>query len=267
MREQGYLYIASGKGCVNSAMLSAKSLRQYDREAYITLVTDVDPGAAVFDEVVIREHNASNRGENLFYKVRNIYGGATCENTLFVDADTYFYGDPSELFRILDHFDVCMAKAPADANLAPLDGDPLTGYTPYNTGVILFRKNADTEKLFGDWEKLHRRNVTAAPEMGYPWPDQVAFMEALLPSKARMYALSAVWNARFPFPISLNGPVMIAHGRHDDYEWLRRRMNGTLAPRCWDPARQKCTRPLAPRIRAMRRRMRRAIRRFKRQSS
>jgi len=266
MREKGYLYIASGKGCVKSASLSVKSLRRWDGDAHITLVTDADPGAGVFDEVVIRGHNASNRGENLFYKVRNIYGGSPYEKTLFLDADTYFYGDPSGLFGLLDHFDVCMAKAPADANLAPLEGEPLPGYTPYNTGVILFRKNGVTEKLFTDWERLHRRNVTADPELGYPWPDQVAFMEALLGSEARMYALSAVWNARFPFPISLNGPVMIAHGRHDDYEELGRRINASPAPRCWDPGRQKCIRPLAPRIRKLKRGVRRAFRRFRRRS-
>lgn len=266
MTGRGYLYIASGKGCVKSALLSAKSLRRCDRGAHITLVTDADPGDAVFDEVVIRGHNASNRGENLFYKVRNIYGGAPYEKTLFVDADTYFYGDPSGLFGLLDHFDVCMTKAPADANLAPLDGERLTGYTPYNTGVILFRKGEAMEKLFSDWENLHQRNVTADPELGYPWPDQVAFMEALLHSEARMYVLSAVWNARFPFPISLNGPVMIAHGRHDDYEELGRRINSNSAPRCWDPERQKCIRPLTPRIRKLRRWMRRAFRRFKRRS-
>lgn len=243
IREKGYLYVAcdSGEGrYVQEAVTSARSLKENDNNAHITLVTNREADEEVFDNVMIRGGSAANWREGLAYKTKHIYGTSPYEKTFFVDSDTFFYEDCSTLFKLLDYFDVCMSTAPAEANASVVDGKPLTGYIPYNTGVILHKKNSHNEFLFTEWCEIFGARISGNHEWKEHESDQTAFMDALLKSESRVYVLPSVWNARIPFFMPLNDTVKIVHGRCKDYEALRPRINRSASHRCWNPLTNKC---------------------------
>lgn len=234
---QGYLYIACGEKFVQQAIISANSLRRVDKKAHITLITDHSIENNVFNYIIICPMDYS-----LIDKVRYIYEKSPYEKTFFLDVDTYFYDDCKELFKLLDYFNICMAAAPAEREVV-IEGKSLIGYRPYNTGVILFRKNKHNEHLFKEWYRIfvERLNSNQCEKHINPEEtDQASLGLALLHSDARVYVFPNIWNARVPFFINLKGEVKIIHGWELDYEQMRPIINETTAQRCWDPFKQKC---------------------------
>jgi hypothetical protein len=135
-----------------------------------------------------------------------------------------------------------MAAAPGDLNEPVIDGKPLTSCFPYNTGVIAFKKNQQTEILFKAWHEIYEKKLRGG-SLRESESDQTSFMEASLKSETKVYVLPSIWNARVFTYVFLNGSVKIVHHRlrqKDDYEQLRKRLNEETGPRCWDPQRKKC---------------------------
>jgi hypothetical protein len=241
--EEGYLYVVydSDEGrYTKEAVRSARSLKKNDRSAHISLVTNREADEDVFDNVIIRRGDATNWREGLAYKTKHVYETSPYQKTFFLDSDTFFYEDCSMLFNLLDYFDVCMSTAPAEENASVVDGKPLAGYIPYNTGVVLHKKNTHNEFLFGEWSKIFKKRIRENHAWKDYESDQTAFMDALLKSESRVYVLASVWNARIPFFMPLNGEVKIVHGRCKDYEALRARINSSASHRCWNPLANKC---------------------------
>jgi hypothetical protein len=237
----GYLYVACGDpkfAC--EASRSAASLRRVTPDAHVTLIADRPLDQDVFDDVLVRPADGAGWREGLSYKVRHLYASSPYERTFFVDSDTYFYEDCTPLFDILRYFDLCVASAPFDLHEPVVEGRPLRGYTPYNSGVIVFRRGAVNQQLFTDWFDIFQAKLSSGVLERTGESDQTAFMEALLHRPARAYVLPAVWNARIPFYLPLRGFVKIVHGRHEDYEALRGRINSTDQARVWDPVMQRC---------------------------
>ncbi|MEO0759417.1 MAG: hypothetical protein AAFY78_21375 [Cyanobacteria bacterium J06648_16] len=239
---KGYLYVASGDRFVREAMNSAQSLRNVDETANITLVTDKAVDSELFDHVIVRPANPQTYKHGLLYKVAHIYQASPYDETLFLDSDTYICERCDHLFDLLEFFDVAIAPDPTDVNRArPSESaKPLKATDIYNTGVILFKKNQRNAELFGRWLELYQRKLdqgTVGREN-----DQTSFMEAWLPSAAKIYVLSQAWNARTPFFFTLNQSVKIIHGRHKDIEAIRAKLNKPHPSRhrCWLPVHEKC---------------------------
>ncbi|MGF1481368.1 MAG: hypothetical protein ACFB4I_18115 [Cyanophyceae cyanobacterium] len=239
---KGYLYTATGKQFIQEATRSAQSLRKIDKQAHITLVTDEHLDSGLFDNVVIKPANIQTRKEGLLYKVKNIYQSSPYQETLFLDSDTYVCESCDSLFELLEFFDIAIAPDPTDPFWAksPSSLKRIKACAPYNTGVIAFKKNQKNETLFREWldiyqnkiinKEIHREN------------DQTSFMEAWLKSDAKIYVLAHSWNARTPFFITLNQSVKIIHGRHKNYDLIRKKLNQPLYSkhRCWLPVHEKC---------------------------
>jgi hypothetical protein len=235
MAREGYLYIASGRRYVDEAVASAKSLRRVDEAASITLVTDKPMTSDVFDDVVIRPMEVDSWKTGLAYKVCHMYDGSSYDRVFFVDTDTFFCGDCSEVFALLDYYDLCIADAPNDTSEVSLGNGALEGYYPYNTGVIVFRKNDVNRELFQRWFDTYQKKASRYPH------DQGPLMEALLESRSRVYVLRNVYNARPNFHVSfMAGKVKLIHGRPEDFERVRRLLNATPVNRSWDPVAQAC---------------------------
>ncbi|MGC9504483.1 hypothetical protein [Baaleninema sp.] len=253
----GYIYVATGHKYVQEAAVSAKSLKNVDRHANITLVTDCPTKETVFDRVEIealagRKSQGKEDGQNetaydsnwiaaLLYKVKHMYEPSPYEKTLFLDTDTYIYDSCDELFDLLDYFDLCISIAPGERAHPYIDGKPMRGYVPYNTGVIAYRKNEKVQRFFAAWDRIYTEKLYNNSLNHVGESDQTAFMEAWLEVDIKIYVLPHnIWNARLPFFMLLNDPVRIVHGRHSDYEKLRTKLNSYLGHRCWHPQREEC---------------------------
>lgn len=249
--DRGYLFVTCGnRSFLQEAAVAAGSIRRVDPRAHITLVDDHAPGdlddesLKVFDTAIESSSDLrvqSSPSENariwkngVLYKVRNMYSQSPYEYTFFADSDTYFLEDCSHLFDLLDFFDICIAQAPGDQSLISHEGKELVGYTPYNSGVMLFRKSDRVRQLFEDWEKFFIENFEIYRG------NQPALMHAFLHSDCSVYVLQNLYNARFTKYERFAGRVKVLHGRHADLERVARKINRTSTKRVWFPGVEEC---------------------------
>jgi len=240
--ECGYLYIAYGETFIKEAIVSAKSLRQVDPDAHITIITNKKFKNNLFNNIrFIELQNITDR-KDFKYRVDNIYKESPYNKTFYIDTDTYFFYACRELFELVDYFDILIAPAPADTHLVYRNKAPLEGYYPYNCGVIIYKRTIRCEMFFQKWNKIYKQKYEEKTFQNNEL-DQTAFMEALLDSEIRTYALPNMYNARLPFYISLNYEgcfVKLVHGRFSDYGKLKKRINNISKRRVWDPVKKKC---------------------------
>ena len=244
----GFLYVIWGdQRFVREVCGSVTSLRRHSPGAHATVVCDVPPAAlpqlsSCLDRVITQPIDPRVARELLphlagfTYKVRNMYEHAPYERTCFVDSDTYFLADFQPLFDILDYFDMAMTLPPGDITPTRANGKELQGYTPYNTGMILFKKGERTERFFDRWSFWQG----ALDEPDYTGSDQETFMRALLDVPCRICVLQSTWNTRTQVYERLRGPVRLIHGRHADFEAIARNINITSDTRVWVPGVDLC---------------------------
>lgn len=243
--KKGYLYVISGSRKYHEeALTSLESLRAVDPEAHITLITDkgssdADRYRRQFDHVVAVEERVDKDigwKEALLFRVRHLYELSPYKLTFFLDSDTYFIENCRCLFDILRYYDMALAHGANDRNNARVEGEVLEGYTPYNMGVILFKKGETTQDFFERWLRTYTNDLERLPH------DQPAAMEALALSDCRVYVLQNNWNARFVFVEKYVDRVRLLHGRHEDLGAVARSVNNTSWGRLWIPKFDACIR-------------------------
>jgi hypothetical protein len=243
--ERGYLYVAAGaQKYIDEASISARSLKQVVADAHVTLISDHDFKSDVFDNIVVRTGgDFSSYRAALAYRVDHVYDCSPYKYTFAVDTDTYFCESCEPLFDLLEYFDLCMASAPGDMHVPVIDGKKLVAYTPYNCGAIAFRKNVHNAELFAQWRAIYREKLESGELEKTKGTDQTSFMQALLHSPSRVYVMANIWNARTTKYIALKDTVKLVHGRHENYEQIKQRLNPTRLGRCWDPKQERCLFP------------------------
>lgn len=227
--DQGYLYIATGEKYLEEFENSCKSLLKHDSDANITLVTNkpYDPKNPEVKIVLSTDFVE----KPYLYKI-NSMALSPYSKTLFVDTDTYFTDECTELFKLLAFFDLCIVPCNNDnSDIYQQDDSVLKGIYPYNTGVMAFRQNNRIDALFEKWKTSYINHFDLYIH------DQPPFMEALLSVDIKTLTLSSIYNARTPYPCSFIGkPVKIIHGRHNNYQKISKKLNAN--PNCdrlWFP--------------------------------
>jgi hypothetical protein len=235
VRGPGFVYVANGERFLREVVVSATSVKRSNPGAHVTVITAQEPYPGPYDLVVSRPLEIGSWKEGLLYRARHLYEASPYDKTLSLDTDTYVCEDCSELFELLDYYDLCLVPAPNDTSLVTVDGRPLRGYFPYNIGVIAFRKNEANAEFFRLWLEIFERRFDAIHQ------SQLVFMEALAKSRSRVCALPSIYNARTPFHQSFPcEKVRIIHGREPDFEDVRQRYNSTPINRSWDPVARSC---------------------------
>ena len=212
--ENGYLYLANGEKYIQEAIVSAKSLKELNETAHVTLISNRAVAGSTFDLVKIKDFDEKNDLKFLF-RVENIYNESPYQNTIALDTDTYFCDNCDELFKFTKKYDISMVPA------------PLTKKISYNTGLIVFSKNPRCENLFAMWLKKYRENGGG---------DQQLLTQSITESKTPIGSLPIIYNARINFYLGLNsGIVKIIHGRDNDIKKIRESINKSIERRCWLP--------------------------------
>ncbi|MDX2099463.1 MAG: hypothetical protein SFW36_16915, partial [Leptolyngbyaceae cyanobacterium bins.59] len=173
--------------------------------------------------------------------IHSMYLCSPYDYTLALDTDTYICHDITDLFRLLERFDIAAAHAPV--RLSPQAGDFSQtyqndeipeGFPEMNCGCILFKKTKQVEDFFADWLHLYQAQIQQAVQ---PSHDQASFRAALYKSDLKIGILPPEYNCRFIFPCFVSGPVKILHGRHPDLPSVVRTINAETCPRVfleWD---------------------------------
>jgi hypothetical protein len=245
--DEGYFYMAAvNKKFIEEAVFSAQSLKNLDPDAHITLITDQKLLMEFKEEVEIFDHIITQDLEKieiaikdqwklgLLFKVKYMYDFSPYNKTCFLDTDTYIIENCRNLFSILEFNDICISHAPVAVNAVMVNNKPLIGYTPYNSGVILFRKNKSVEKFFLKWYEIFKNKLDKYQT------DQHAFMEALIDNNCKVYVLQNIWNARFIFFEKFSDKVRILHGRHKKLKDIAKQINITTENRIWHPIIESC---------------------------
>jgi hypothetical protein len=200
---EGVLYVACGERYVEAAVQSARSVRRTTPAVPIAIATD-STAPAEFDETIVLAEADGFRAKIL---------GAIAspfDRTLLLDADTYAVGDISEVFRILDAFDVAAAHAPNRVVLV-LDDVP-DSFPELNTGVIALRRSETVQRLLHTWLDEYDRLAPLNP----PSKDQPSFRRALfMTTDVRLAVLPPEFNVRFWKAGYYNQPARILHGWGD----------------------------------------------------
>jgi hypothetical protein len=190
---------------LDEAKMSAKSIRENMPEANIALITDEEIETDLFDIVKIVDDPSRGFEDKLKY-IEPIF-----DKTLYIDTDTYFTDDVSEIFEILDNYDVAAAHA---AKRDPPQADVPDAYPPFNAGVIAMRKNDNLRQFLQEWKS----NTNEMKETREGMTDQEGLHRTLYESEIKTAVLPSEYNVRIPFQGYLISKAKILHGRFMDIE-------------------------------------------------
>lgn len=215
--DRGVLYIATGEEYVDEVFQSVETVKR-ETDLHCTLITDTERDHDLLDDVIIRE-NPDDRPDNS-YKVYNI-DETPYEQTLYLDSDTHVRADITQLFDVLDHFDLAVTHAPV-RNTDRIADIP-RWFPEYNCGVMLFDADA-TAGLLEKW----RENYEAMGNV----QDQPAFRKTLFEADdVDFYTLLREYNLRF-WPGYVDETVKVVH-THLDNEAISRALETTEGPRAY----------------------------------
>lgn len=184
----GIIYIAFGKRYVDEAIFSAKSVKVFT-SLPVCLFTDIETKASCFDQEIIisPEHKRA--------KV-DFLSQSPFERTLYLDSDTEIRSDMTDVFDILDRFDIAAAhdharKLARWASKIPAYAAVPYAFPEYNGGVILYRRNEAVSAFFENWRACfyeNRENTNGQ--------DQASFRISLWNSDLKIHTLPAEFNVR-----------------------------------------------------------------------
>jgi hypothetical protein len=200
---RGVLYIASGKSYVEEAKVSAQSLAEHNPSLPITLYTDSEVDADVFDQVVRIDEPVEAWGDSILSQNHFPY-----DKNLYLDADTYVCGDISDLFDILDTFDLATkhdaSRGRYNAEIwEELDVAIPPSFPEHNCGVVVYNDCNSIRTLFEDWTNTYH---------GYEYDrNQPAFRMSLYESDVKFSTIPSEYNFRVDRVGYACGEVKILH--------------------------------------------------------
>ncbi len=184
--QDGVIYVATGAGYLDLARASALSVRAHNPDLPVDLYTDIPeaPDLTMFDRVhpVPRVHIRAKL---------DCLPLSRFARTLYLDCDTLALQGFGDLFDLLERFELALAHDVRRASELIRQGAEET--TPYafpqlNSGVVLYRKSAQTQAFFAEWARRYHAAGQAR--------DQVTLKDLLWASDIRFYVLPPEFNLR-----------------------------------------------------------------------
>lgn len=224
---KGVIYVATGGKYIDEAKKSARSVAN-KLGAKIVLYTDSpsninDP---IFDETKKISNPIYRSGDKIKCMKRSPF-----DETLFLDTDTYVCSDISQIFDLLDRYDLAAPYAPNRVNEEAIEDIPDT-FPEINTGVVLFKKSKAFMEFVDVWAKRYKVHE----KQGFTI-DQASFRESLYYTDIRHHVLPPEYNMRFE-NVSVgyvSGDVKIMHGRrsHSTMKYFSEKVNSQDSNRVW----------------------------------
>ncbi|GAA5067909.1 putative nucleotide-diphospho-sugar transferase [Roseibacterium beibuensis] len=185
---RGVIYVATGAAYVTDACASARTLREASPGIEIDLYCDAADGVedGLFDKIHIIENPHKRSKVDYIWQTR-------FDRALFLDNDTRIVADISNLFDLLDRFDLCLAHA--HSRERPSTNQTWRTEIPscfpqLNSGVFLFRRSEAVVAMFREWADAYHANDFTR--------DQVTLRELIWLSDLRLFVLPPEYNIRYP---------------------------------------------------------------------
>src|SRR5690606_25622721 len=205
--DSGILYVASSEKYFHEALISLKSVKDVgiSLPTAIFVSSDlIEKAKAYFDYVLVIE-----RPEKSFVDKIVPLRNSPFTKTLFLDTDTKVYEDITDLYTVLNRFDLAFSVAPIRNGYSV--NVPAWFLEP-NTGVILYKKSPEVSNLIETWLEIYREQLSGTE---LPPHDQSSFRLALYNSAVSFYILGCEYNFRSVFPCAIPGntSIKIFHDR------------------------------------------------------
>jgi hypothetical protein len=225
----GFVYVATGERYRSEAATSAAQLRRTNPGARICLIADHGEGPVFWDDLVLLDRPVFGFRDKLAMHL------CPYDRFVFLDTDTYVGSDLTEIFQLLDHFDVAGHQLfeGHDYRLA----DVPDAFPEIQGGVLAFKRSPSVESFFEQWlvnyEAFHALNR----EGHYHYSnvsEQKTLRLTLYCSSLRLAVLGPEFNfipAQVDFACAT---VRIFHGR-GDLAAFARRMNAKTGNRVYLP--------------------------------
>ena len=234
----GIVYVATGKRFVDEAVESAKSIKLLNPGLQIALFADYQPSSEFIDhEIVIENPLFSVKDKMMCLQESPFY------YNIFVDSDTHFITDPSNLRTIFDNYDFAACHAPQRIFL---DKKGVPNWFPeVNGGLLCYSLSDKTKGFFTLWRELYEADEKAFAENKDMWPhglrEQPTLRQALFEANLQVYIIPPEFNFRTIFPNFAGGKVHMLHGRMQNIEPFKVAINRIEFPRVICPNEKKGT--------------------------
>lgn len=227
---EGIMYVATGKKYENEVKEAIKRVRNVMPAVPIALYTDLSDIHTDVEYLYKIDNPQYHFGDKV-----NAFARTPFDKTIFLDTDTYLVDSIQELFLLLDRFDILAPHAPIDDYEFV---DIPNCFVEMNSGVIAYRKNQRTLKMFQLYENHYRESVmySMAKYNDIP-PDQPSFRYAVYNSDVDFCFLPHEYNCMLDFPCFLSGQVHILHGHYDMMQMQHKEklINSSIKNRLYDP--------------------------------
>lgn len=210
--KRGVVYIATGDQFVEEAKISADSVKAVMPDVSITLFTDQEANAEIFDNIIQINGPRHDFGDQVYYIDQTPY-----KRTIFLDSDSYLDESIEDVFDVLDEFDIAASQDTRNYSSTRIDFEDIERipdcFSEYNSGVVAFRKNSATQDFFEIWKEAYEEVVDRGQIH-----NQAAFRYALYHSDTRIATLPREYNCLFRNPDQVYGNVKVFHGRLIDID-------------------------------------------------
>ena len=200
---EGFLYIATGEEFVKEAKISAQKLQEVMDGYPCSLVTDVNINDPLFDKVITIDDARHNGGDQIRNLIHTPY-----EKTICMDTDIYIHSDISDIFSVLDEYDLALPLSQNRLNSRVENNEIPDCFVEYSTGLVAYNNTSDLKQLCSTWEDLYIQNKPQDK-----WPNQPAFREAIYKSDLQVATLPPEYHLVIRQPGHVKGEVKVAHGR------------------------------------------------------
>ena len=188
MTDKGIFYIAFGDSFTKEALFSIESLRRYMPDIPVALYTDKEVSNPLVNIIkVIKPKHIRSKVDFISQSPFN--------KTLYLDSDTVIARDISDMFDVLDRFDVGAThdyarKRENYCNIPEYKKIPYS-FSEVNGGIMAFNNSDRVEIFFDLWKKYFYkyRNITSG------W-DQVSLRISLWESQVGIHHYPPEYNVR-----------------------------------------------------------------------
>ena len=220
----GLLYVATGAPHFAEAIRSAKTAKSAMPNTPIAIVSDQPDVPDFFDQVIFIAHTGNGFVDKIQGMLKSPF-----ERTIFLDTDTLIVEPFSELFDLLDQYDVAVAAAPGYKGF-PENGIPESFYE-LNTGVVAYALSEQVTTAFEEWETAYREGIKTHAGEDYFFSDQPIFRRVLWNYRLATYILPPEYNFRTVLPSFARSRVKVFHGRHLDFDNIISLVNDQVGDR------------------------------------
>ena len=212
---KGVLYAVMGSPggrYLGEVLDSARSLKKFEPGLNVCVVTD-KPEMVPLHDAVDQLIKGDCPPKKLILRAKiDALGLTPYDRTLFLDSDTYICGRISQIFSILDNYDLAMVIAPrrVDPGWVSKDTEIPSWLPEFNSGVMLMRKSEASARLLVEWRRTYMKYAK--------WNDQMSLRATLfsgLKYGLKIYSMPPEYNCRILCMAQVGGKVLILHGRGD----------------------------------------------------